>query len=165
MKRRDYLVGGLAAALSAGAWSDESQPAKAVDWPAIRLLDGDILPSASWRGQPAIVVVWATFCPFCKRHNAHVDKLVQQTRGQSLRVLGLAIDTDEGLVRKYMASNNYRFAVALDPGNLRTRLTSRQVIPMTCLIDRQGRLVQAIPGEMFEEDLMELAASLMKRTV
>ena len=163
MKRRDYLVGGLAAALSAGAWSDEAQTAKVIDWPAIRLLDGAILPSASWRGQPAIVVVWATFCPFCKRHNAHVDKLVQQTRGQALRVLGLAIDTDEGLVRKYMASNNYRFPVALDV-DLRARLTSRQVIPMTCLIDRQGRLVQAIPGEMFEEDLMELAAALIKRT-
>ena len=28
---------------------------------------------------------------------------------------------------------------------------------MTCIIDRQGRLVQAIAGEMFEEDVLALA--------
>ena len=29
--------------------------------------------------------------------------------------------------------------------------------------DRQGRLVQAIPGEMFEEDLVDLARGLIQR--
>jgi len=35
-------------------------------------------------------------------------------------------------------------------------LAARRVIPLTLLVDRQGRLKQAIPGEMFEEDVMEL---------
>ena len=30
------------------------------------------------------------------------------------------------------------------------------MIPLTVTVDRQGRLLQAIPGEMFEEDVMEL---------
>ncbi|MBP9930775.1 MAG: TlpA family protein disulfide reductase, partial [Rhodoferax sp.] len=76
----------------------------------------------------------------------------------------LATDTDEAAVRSYMANNNYQFPVALDTGKLRQQLTQRRVIPMTCLIDRQGRLIEAIAGEMFEEDVMELAARLMKRT-
>jgi hypothetical protein len=33
---------------------------------------------------------------------------------------------------------------------------------MTCVLDRQGRLVQAIPGEMFEDDVLDLARVLRR---
>lgn len=164
MKRRDWLLAGMAGVLAGTARAADPQQARDIDWPALRLLDGEALTPASWRGQPALVVVWATYCPFCKRHNAHVDKLARQMRGQPLRILGLSTDTDEAAVRRYMSSNNYQFPVALDTGGLRAQLTPRRVIPMTCLIDKQGRLIQAIPGEMFEEDVMDLATKLMQRT-
>lgn len=163
MKRRDCLVAGVGAALSGIALSESAAVGSVVEWPTLRLLDGSALEPASWRDGPAVVVLWATFCPFCKRHNAHIDKLHAQTRGQGLRVLGVALDKDEQKVRQYMVSNGYRFPVAMDAGQLRHRLTARRVIPMTFLLDRQGRLVQAIPGEMFEEDVLELAQALHRR--
>jgi thiol-disulfide isomerase/thioredoxin len=163
MKRRACLLAGLAAMASVPAWSAESPEGKDIQWPELRLLDGETLVPASWRGQPAIVVVWATYCPFCKRHNAHIDKLARQMRGQPLRILGLATDKDEAAVRRYMSANNYHFPVALDNGGLRSQLTPRRAIPMTCTIDRNGQLIQAIPGEMFEEDVMDLANKLMQR--
>lgn len=166
MKRRGCLLAGMAGLVAGAAWSAQTAQtaqAKAIDWPALRLLDGATLAPASWRGQPAIVVVWATYCPFCKRHNAHMDKLARQMRGEPLRILGLATESTESQVRQYMAANNYQFPVALDSGSLRSQLTPRRVIPMTCLIDRQGRLIQAMAGEMFEEDVMDLATRLMQR--
>lgn len=166
MKRRACLLTGLASLagmMPAPVWSAEIDQGRDIRWPELSLLDGETLAPASWRGQPAIVVVWATFCPFCKRHNAHIDKLSRQMRGQPLRILGLATDSDEAAVRRYMSANNYQFPVALDYGGLRTQLSPRRAIPMTCTIDRQGRLIQAIPGEMFEEDVMDLANKLMLR--
>jgi len=163
MKRRACLVAGVGAVLSAPVWSEPAAVGRVVDWPRLPLLDGSVWEAASWREQPALVVLWATFCPFCKRHNAHLDKLFAQTRAQGLRMLGVALDTDERLVRQYMAGNAYRFPVAMDGGQLRSRLTTRRVIPMTFALDRQGRLLQAIPGEMFEEDLVDLANGLLKR--
>jgi peroxiredoxin len=157
MKRREFALAVCSAAASRVAWA---QP-EAIEWPAVQLLDGRTLAPDSWRGQSAVIVFWETYCPYCKRHNAHIDKLFrslmnQQT--QSLRVLGVALDTDEAAVRRYMASNDFSFPVALDGGVLRRRFTQRRVIPMTCLLDAQGRLVQAIPGEMAEDDVMELAS-------
>ena len=163
MKRRTVLTAAAGAVLSCAVWSEPAAVGGVVDWPRLQLLDGSVWEAASWREQPAIVVVWATYCPFCKRHNAHLDKLFAQGRAQGLRMLGIAIDTDERLVRQYMTGNTYRFPVAMDGGQLRSRLTSRRVIPMTFAIDRQGRLQQVIPGEMFEEDLADLANSLLKR--
>jgi hypothetical protein len=74
----------------------------------------------------------------------------------------VALDTDADAVRRYMAGNGFGFPVALDGGGLRQRLTSRRVIPMTCVLDGQGRLLQAIPGEMAEDDVLGLARVLRR---
>ncbi len=77
-------------------------------------------------------------------------------------MLGIALDRDAEAVRHTMARQGWSFPVALDDGRLRPQLTSRRVIPMTCLIDRQGRLLQAIPGEMAADDVLGLAQQLQR---
>jgi peroxiredoxin len=61
-----------------------------------------------------------------------------------------------------MQSHRYGFPVALSNGVLRGRMTTRRIIPMTCVVDRDGRLRQAIPGEMSEEDVMGLAQAALR---
>ena len=163
MKRRDLLLATAVAPVTglAGAWTPEAAPVMA--WPDIRLLDGSTLSSTSWQGQAAVVVFWATYCPYCKRHNAHVDRLHKTTHAQAVRVLGVALDSSAETVRRYMLGNGYQFPVTLDDGTLRKRFTTRRVIPMTCVLDRQGRLLQAIPGEMTEDDVLGLPR-LLQRT-
>ena len=162
MRRRACVIAGLGSMVSGMVAAQSVEAGPVLEWPAISLLDGGTLSPASWRGQAGVLVFWATYCPYCKRHNAHVDKLFRATQGQALRVLGVALDDDADAVRRYMLANNYSFPVALDGGKLRQRLTQRRVIPMTCVLDRQGRLAQAIPGEMFEEDVLGLARVLLR---
>lgn len=164
MKRRTMLVAGIAWPWARAAPADDAHDHPVIEWPAIHLLDGTTLSPSSWQGQAAVVVFWATDCPYCKRHNAHLDKLQRAVRGQPVRVLGAALDTDAEAVRRYMSGNPYQFPVTLDDGSLRRRFTSRRVIPMTCLVDRRGRLLQAIPGEMTEEDVLGLAHALNRPT-
>lgn len=154
--RRRWLAAGLGAALGAGAAPGVRAAAAPVAWPAIALVDGRTLAPEDWAGQGAVVVVWATFCPFCRRQNAHLEKLYRATRGQPLQVLGVALDRDAAAVRAYMAQHGYTFPVAADGERLRSLLTPRRVIPMTFVLDRRQQLRQAIPGEMFEEDVLDL---------
>jgi thiol-disulfide isomerase/thioredoxin len=128
-----------------------------VQWPAgVALLDG-----TPWRPEPGValvVVIWSTTCPFCKRHNAHVERLHQALAGRPARVLGVARDRDPAAVQRSMAQNGWTFPVTLEWSAMSAVLTARRVIPMTLTIDRSGRLLEAIPGEMFEEDVLRLAA-------
>lgn len=159
MNRRRLALAGLAglAGCCHGFAAAQAAPDGKIDWPAIALLDGERLLPASWIGQPAVVVFWETWCPYCKRHNARIDRLYRATRDVPFRVLGVAMENDAGKVRSYMRSHGFVFPVALGNEDLRGRLTRRKVIPLTCTIDRRGRLLQAIPGEMSEEDVLRLA--------
>ncbi len=156
MNRRQALLAAaaLAPTRQAAAVADATA---ALAWPVLTLLDGRRLVPADWLDQAAVVVFWATWCPFCKRHNARVEALHRAVQGQRLRVLGLAIDHDADLVRRTVTERGWTFPVALDDGVLRARLTSRRVLPTTCVVDRSGRLAQVIPGEMAEDDVRGLA--------
>ena len=160
MKRRQLLAaaGGLAGTpwLLQPVLARPTAPGQRVDWPEVALLDGSRWGPAQAAGRAVVVVFWSTSCPFCRRHNQHVQKLLQASAGQPLAVLGVAQERDADAVRRYAAQQGYGFAITLQHAAMAAVLTARRVIPLTATVDRQGRLKQVIPGEMFEEDVMEL---------
>jgi thiol-disulfide isomerase/thioredoxin len=145
----------LAAASRANAQG--TAPPLQFEWPEIVLLDGTVWQPESWRDRAAVVVLWATWCPFCHGHNPHVEKLWQAVRGGPMRVLGVSIDRDPDLVRRHVRERGYTFPMTMATDVLRTRLVQRPVTPTTVTFDRRGRLLQRIPGEMLEEDVLALA--------
>ncbi len=156
--RRRWLS--LALAGEAGSLALPAQgagPAGVIDWPPLLDIEGRAITVDSWRGVPAVIVFWATWCAFCKRHNAHVDTLFRSVDGSGLRVLGVVLDADATAARLYMKVQGYRFPVVVDDGRLRVRFTERRVIPMTCTVGGDGRLLQCIPGEMAQADVLGLA--------
>jgi thiol-disulfide isomerase/thioredoxin len=157
MRRRTSLavlaLGPLAAGTSLAA---PAAPGALVDWPEVTLLDGGRFGAAQVAGHAAVVVFWSLTCPFCRRHNQHVEKLHRAAAGKAVRVLGVARDRDAAAVARYAQAQGYSFPITMDSTAMAAALTTRKLIPLTVTIDRQGRLKQVIPGEMFEEDVMEL---------
>ncbi len=161
--RRDWLRAwpAFAATASVSAWA---APAPPIAWPALQGPDGRAVDVAGWRGVPMVVVFWATWCAFCERHNARIDKLHRTLDPARLRVLGVALDSDGAAVQQYLRRHDHRFPVVLEGGVLRSRFTARRIIPMTCTVDADGQLRQCIPGEMAEDDVMELARLALPAT-
>jgi thiol-disulfide isomerase/thioredoxin len=138
-----------------GTASAQPQQGQAVVWPEVTLLDGTRWGSAQAQGKHVIVVFWSTTCPFCLRHNAHIEKLRRAAAGRPLEILTVARDKDASAVKAYLARHGYGFQVTMAQDAMAAALSTRKVIPLTVTVDRQGRLGQVIPGEMFEDDVME----------
>lgn len=158
MKRRTLLAAPLWLP-AAGVLAAPAAQGQLVTWPTVRLLDGPELEPAHWQGRAAVVVFWSTTCPFCRRHNQHVEKLHRAALalpGRPLQVLGVARENDAAAVRRYAQQQGYSFPITLDNRAMAAALSERRVIPLTAVVSREGRLKQVLPGEMFEEDVMEL---------
>jgi thiol-disulfide isomerase/thioredoxin len=158
MKRRDALSL-LVAALGSAAGPLMARPAAAgetVQWPQVTLLDGSRWSGAQARDKAVVVVFWSVTCPFCARHNQHVEKLRQAAVGKPLELLTISRDADAQAVTRYLARRDLHFAVTLDSQPMAAALSTRNLIPLTVTVDRQGRLRQVIPGEMLEEDVLDL---------
>jgi len=160
-RRRDWLA--TASGLMAlSAWPHSparaapAQPGQIVRWPQVALLGGGSFGPAQAAGRAVVVVFWSTTCPFCRRHNQHVQKLQRAIQGRALSILTVARDRDPARVQQYAQQQGYSFPITMDAEALGQALTDRKMIPLTVTVDRQGRLLQVAAGEMFEEDVMEL---------
>ncbi|MCU0773049.1 MAG: TlpA family protein disulfide reductase [Ideonella sp.] len=160
---RRLAAKGLAAGLALPATSlVGAQPPghdAAIRWPALSLLDGSAwTPPRATDGRPhaVVAVIWSTTCPFCLRHNAHIDKLHRRAAGRSLSVVTAALDRDPDAVTTYLSRHGYGFPVVRESDRLRTLFTARRVIPFTGTVDRSGHVRDRVPGEMFEADVLGL---------
>lgn len=156
--RRDGLLAAVAIALLIAAGASPARAAtQPVAWPTLRLVDGSTVAPEHWRGRPAVVVFWATWCGFCERHNARIERLFRSLDGRGPRIIGVSIDGNARSVGRLVRERGWTFPVTLDEGSLRRQFTPWRIVPMTCLLDAQGIVRQCIPGEMSEDDVMGLA--------
>lgn len=153
MRRRALLALAAAAGAATAAPAQRGEP---VPWPQVDLLDGGRFGPATVRGRAVVVVFWSITCPFCHRHNQHVELLHRQSAGRPLVVLGVARESDAA-VRAFAAAEGYSFPITVQRAPLAAVLSERRITPLTVTVDRRGRLLQVIPGEMSRDDVLELA--------
>ena len=126
----------------------------AVAWRDVPLLDGGVLKAAQLARAAVVVEFWASWCPFCKRHNPHVQAL-HERHGGALVVLGYSIDKDPAKAREYMKENAYTFAAAMAGTDAERWFGRREGLPEIYVVDG-GRIVFRDLREMFPEDVAAL---------
>jgi len=151
MRRRACLFSLLALAAPA-ALALPATRGELVSWPEVRLLDGQAWQGA--QGRAVVLVFWSPDCGFCERHNVHLEKLWRAAQGQALTVLGVVRSNDAAAVARHAAARGWSFPNTLDAEALAAALSRRRSVPLTAVVDRQGRFVEVVPGEMFETDVL-----------
>lgn len=155
LRRRDLLPALALAPWALGVQAAPPARGAAVAWPQqLSLLDGSAWTAEQWRDRAAVIVFWSLHCGFCERHNVHVEKLHRAAAGKRLSVLSVVAELDADAVRRRMAQRGWTFPVALGREPLAAALGARRSVPLTVTVDRKGRLSEAIPGEMFEADVL-----------
>jgi len=111
---------------------------------------------------PALLNVWATWCPTCKAEHAMLNKLA----AQGVVVYGVNYKDDSDAARQWLAQlgNPYRFSVEDPEGSLGINLGVYGA-PETFVIDRKGivrdKFVGAIDERIWRERLAPLYQSLV----
>ena len=157
--RRDFLMLAAGAALplaAFGAWDKGD----VVALPPLTLLDGRRLDPATLRGKVVVLEFWASWCPFCARQNRHIEALYRAHRSRGLEVLAISIDKTQKAAADYLKSRGYTFLAAMQNPGYERIFRLRRGLPQTYVIDREGRLALVEMGEMFEEDIRDIAKLL-----
>ena len=164
LRRLAAVIGGLAASVPAAraARGDAAKVGDRVDWRDVTLLDGTTLPASLLEnGPPVVVEIWASWCPFCKRQNPHLQALAERHRG-TLTVLALSIDKDPDKARAYLKEHDYTFAAAMVGPDPERWFGKREGLPEIYVVDG-GRIVFREIGEMFPEDVAALGRFAARR--
>ncbi len=166
MNRR--LGGWLAAALAAvaltGCGSDALPRAPQVGDPLppltfAALTAPDSLSFGELEGRPALVNLWATWCPPCREEIPFLQELHETFGPRGLRVVGVSSDHSGavGQVESFLAAAGVTYENVLDPRS--SAMDAFRVIglPATYLVDADGRIAFARTGPVSEADTAFLA--------
>lgn len=109
-------------------------------------LDGNLVELAGIApGRPLLVNVWASWCGPCVEEMPELQRYAARQGGTGIQVVGLALDTPEG-VRAFLERVPVGYPILLDqpgPADASVWLGNTQgLLPYTVLIDAQRRVVR-----------------------
>ncbi|WP_298432816.1 TlpA disulfide reductase family protein [Ottowia sp.] len=124
--------------------------------PAPLLLGGEFQPAQA-EGKALVLYWWASWCPFCAQQSPEMQKLWESQQGKGLQMLALSIDKTPEPAVAYLRKKGYTFPAAwLSPELVRV-YPKPEGLPVTVVRGKDGRVVQAEKGQLFPEDVAQLA--------
>jgi thiol-disulfide isomerase/thioredoxin len=117
------------------------------------LVAGDSL-SLGDLGGPALINLWATWCPPCRDEIPFLQDLADRYGPQGLRVVGISTDGPRARnqVEAFLADAGVRYPNLLDPQGRSMDLFRVVGLPMTYLVDAGGVITLVRTGPVSESD-------------
>ena len=155
------VVFGLAVVLALLVWVTRDQfvplasGSRLPDY-TVQTLAGQPRTLASYRGEPLVLNVWATWCPPCVREMPALQRVHEQLGGAGLKIVAVSVDAAPGVIntwgrpggdiRKFMNELGITFEVLWDPSGEIETAYGLLGLPTTFLIDRKGRIRERVTG-------------------
>ena len=121
------------------------------------LLSGDEIKfSEMYSNGVTLVNFWALWCKPCRVEMKALKELYEKYSPQGFQILGINQDSPRSVakVESYIASHEVKYDVALDPNKELFEMFNGQVVPLTLLYDKSGKVVYQntgyLPGDEFK---------------
>ena len=124
-------------------------------------LEGNRVALSDLLGEVVLLNVWATWCAPCRIEMPDLQRLHDELGPEGLRVVGVSIDgpRSEAMIERFLDELEIDFQILRDPEDRISGLLSAHAVPLTILIDREGRMQWRHLGPVRSDD-PELRAAL-----
>ena len=153
MNRRTWLSGvsfALAGLPAAGAAALRKPWSPKAATPALQLLllDGSPWGLAAERGHPVLLNFWASWCEPCRAEMPSLERLAVLHRETGLKILAINFREGEAAVRRFLNATPLALPVLRDSDGAAARAFGVSIFPSTMAIDRKGRTLFTVVGEV-----------------
>jgi cytochrome c biogenesis protein CcmG/thiol:disulfide interchange protein DsbE len=107
---------------------------------------------ASLRGKAVVVNFWASWCAPCREEAPYFEQVWRDRRAQGMVFVGLDSQDYREDARKFVRDYDLTFPIVFDGPGAVTKTYGVKGYPETFVIDRQGRVVDAIVGAVDSDE-------------
>lgn len=112
-------------------------------------LQGLLGPSRSlsaYRGKPLIINVWASWCAPCRQEMGSLERLSWRYGEKHFNVIGISTDDYPDRATAFLQKSNTTFSNFIDNKLFMENMLGANRIPLTVLVDAQGKVVGKFYG-------------------
>jgi thiol-disulfide isomerase/thioredoxin len=109
-------------------------------------LNGPSRALSSFRGQPLIINVWASWCGPCRQEMASLERLAWQAHPTPFTVIGISTDDYPDKAKQLLKAINATISHFIDSRLQLENMLGASRLPLTVLVDADGRVVDKVYG-------------------
>lgn len=125
----------------------EAYPA-ALRAPHWRLPDssGETRGADDYKGRVVLLNFWASWCPPCREEFPSLERLQGKVGGKDFTVLAVSVADSTAGVARFLQGRQAPFDILMDDDGKMSAAFRARGVPVTYLLDRQGRLLAGKTG-------------------
>jgi len=128
-------------------------------------INGRTVRLSAYRGKVVLINFWATWCPPCRAEMPDLVKLQRDYARQGLQVIGITYPPEEKTrVRRFARSLKVNYPIILGTSQIKARFTAEETLPLTVVIDRDGKVNDIISGILLRQEFEEKIKPLLMMT-
>lgn len=123
--------------------------------------NGKEMKLSDYKGKVILLNFWATWCPPCRKELPDLSTLSTELKDKDFKMIGVSVDDNQEVLNSFLKINNLSYTVVFEPNELVAKyMTSagqnQNVVPQTYIIDKNGKVVEAIMGSRSKADFLSL---------
>ena len=115
-------------------------------------------PPALEKGKVTVLEFWATWCTPCLAAFPHLNRLVEESKGEPFVFVSITNDT-EAKVRALLKTRELKTSVALDPDDRAFRLYGAAMIPHTVIVGPDGNVAAVTRPDLVTLEVLRNVAA------
>ena len=149
-----------------GVAPDSLAPSSITELPAFSLTDlaGKTIDAKSLRGKVTLVEFWAEWCPPCRSTLAWLAE-THRKLGDSLNVLGIAVESEEANIRAIAKTMSLPYPIAMGSPQVALLFGDIVSVPTLFVFDREGKTANVFygaPPDLHEQVARAIAEAMTR---
>jgi cytochrome c biogenesis protein CcmG/thiol:disulfide interchange protein DsbE len=141
------------------AWAQSNTPAPSV---GLKDIKGHRFSLNEYKGKVVLVNFWATWCPPCRKEIPDFIRMQREYRDNGLQIIGITYPPQTAAeVRRFAKRLRMNYPVAIGTKAIKSRFTSSETLPVTVVIDREGRVRGVVEGIMYPDEFDQTVKPLL----
>jgi len=163
MTLRAIVFAAIVIAFSPGSFLGQEVNAPQVE---LRDLNGRTVRLSKYQGKVVLINFWATWCPPCRAEMPDLVRLQREHGKKGLQIIGITYPPErKERVRTFARRLKVNYPIVLGTRELKARFSSDETLPLTVVIDRNGKVSDIIGGILLREEFDEKIKPLLMKNV
>jgi len=129
-------------------------------------VNGRTVRLSDYQGKVVLINFWATWCPPCRAEMPDLVRLQREHGKDGLQIIGITYPPEKKAhVREFARSLKVNYPIILGTRETKARFSSEEILPLTVVINRDGKVSDIISGILLREEFDEKIKPLLMKNM